>query len=175
MLYIWLILYKDLWWTWEAMAAPFCSNSFSERLGCTNTKFIKTYEEAVGSGGNIFSRSRPTQCPPQWTALVRPLICIFIEQIHHLQTTGRQPSRIFKWAFRVQTLVYRVMFASRNFWVGVRCRVWNLIHLKSKNCYFLSIHEIQVFPKNFSTSRLSSFSECGKTRAAASEEVRHPL
>ena len=60
------------------------------------------------------------------------LICIFIEQIHHLQTTGRQPSRIFKWAFRVQTLVYRFLFASRNFWVGICYRVWNLINLKSK-------------------------------------------
>ena len=50
----------------------FCSNSFSERLGCENTKFINTYEEVVCSRGNSFSRSRPAQCPPQWTALVRP-------------------------------------------------------------------------------------------------------
>ena len=59
-------LWRPLVCVLNCFVAPFCSNSLSERLGCT--KFIKTYEEAVCSGGNSFSGSEPAQ----WTALVRP-------------------------------------------------------------------------------------------------------
>ena len=48
-------------------------------------------QEAIASPGPGLPSAHPSEL--LWCGL---LICIFIEQIHHLQTTGRQPSRIFK-------------------------------------------------------------------------------